>query len=332
MGMPETLELLPWHRVYWEKLSTYLKADRLPHGLVITGVEGIGKTHLAYFLARSLVCETRKNNAEPCGECRSCHLMEVQNHPDFISIEPNKPGNTILVEHIRELIGKLSTTTHYGEHRVVILHKAHRLNSAAANSLLKTLEEPSSGTIIILITQMPSMLPITIMSRCQKLNLSLPDSSLTLDWLRKQGISENLEALYGMAGGAPFKALTLAKQESVETRNTFYKHLLQLVNNTSDPISIVDQCSEIPEETIVEWLTMQLVDMIRISIAPDVKNLSNPDSKITLQQHVQGLDLKNLFYYLDLLILAKQRLFLQANKKLLLEELFIKYQLLISDC
>ena len=175
MTISETAHLLPWHRPYWEKLSAYIKADRLPYGLMITGIAGIGKTSLAYFFARSLVCEVRRKDGEPCGECRSCHLMDVRNHPDFIFIEPNKPGNMILVENIRELIGKLSTTTHYGEHRVVILYQAHRLNTAAANSLLKTLEEPSSGTMIILVTEIPSMLPMTIVSRCQKLNLPLPD-------------------------------------------------------------------------------------------------------------------------------------------------------------
>ena len=332
MEISETLDLLPWHRPYWEKLSVYIKAGRLPHGLMVTGVAGIGKMNLAYFLARSLVCEARKKNGEePCGKCRSCHLMGVRNHPDFIFIEPNKPGNTILVDDIRELIGKLSITTHYGEYRVVILHQAHRLNTAAANSLLKTLEEPSKGTVIILVTEMPSMLPITVVSRCQKLNLPLPDSSLTLDWLREQGVSKNLETLYRMAGGAPFKALVLAKQESVETRNAFYKHLSQLMNNTSDPVSIAEKCVEIPEETIIEWLTLRLVDMIRISSAPDVKNLSNPDLRVTLQQYVQRLNLHHQFHYLDLLILAKQRLSAQANKKLLLEDLLIEYQLLMSN-
>ena len=257
--------------------------------------------------------------------------MDAQSHPDFIFIEPNKPGNRILIENIRELIGKLSTTTHYGVHRVVIIQQAHQLTIAAANSLLKTLEEPSSGTIIILVTEMPSVLPITIVSRCQKLNLPLPDSSLALDWLREQGVSENLETLYGIAGGAPFKVLTLAKQESVKTRNAFNKYLLQLVNNTSDPISIVEKCSDIPEETIIEWLTLRLVDMIRISSTPDFKNLSNPDLRATLQRHVQRLNLHHLFHYFDQLLLAKKRLSTQANKKLLLEELFIRYQLLISN-
>ncbi len=324
-------QVLAWHRPYWEKLSAYIHTGRLPHGLMITGVAGIGKTILAHFFARSLLCEARKKDGKPCEECRSCHLMDVQSHPDFIPIEPSKPGGVILVEQIRELIGKLSTTTHYGEHRVVMLHHAHRLNSAAANSLLKTLEEPADGTLIILVTESPSMLPVTIVSRCQKLNLPLPDFTLALDWLREQGIRENLEALFEMSGRAPFKALILSKQDSVETKNGFDELLLQLVKNKSDPVSVAEKCSDIPEEQIIDWLTLRLVDMIRIASDPGVKNLANPVLRASLQQQVQRLNLQHLFQYLDQLVLAKQRLVNQANKKLVLEEIFINYQILISN-
>lgn len=330
MGILSDVHLLPWHQPCWVNLLAYIEAERLPHALLITGNEGLGKTILARCFAKWLLCEHMGNSRTACGRCKSCHLMKAQSHPDFIFIEADKPGNSILVDQIRDVIERLSLSSHYSGSRVVILQSAHRLNTAAANSLLKTLEEPTAGTVFILVTNMPSVLPLTIVSRCQRLEVPLPDRDVAVKWLREQQLSENPEIILGMARGAPVKALMLAKQDAVKKRNFLYQLLFQTTEHNSDPVSVTAKCSDIPEQWIIELITDWVIDMIRLGNHPEINNLANPDLRDTLQRKAQRLNLVQLFSFLDLLLKAKEKLFTQANKQLLVEEIMIEWQMLAT--
>jgi DNA polymerase-3 subunit delta' len=162
-------------------------------------------------MAQRLLCELRREDGEPCGRCRGCHLFEAGTHPDyqFISFIPNKEGTRlrteIIIEQIRELSQRLSLTPQYGGAQVVIIDPADAINHAASNALLKTLEEPVPGRYLWLVTAHPARLSATIRSRCQKLEFRLPPQDESLAWLRSRGHVESaareaLEAARGHPG------------------------------------------------------------------------------------------------------------------------------------
>ncbi|HEY0505163.1 MAG TPA: DNA polymerase III subunit delta', partial [Lysobacter sp.] len=141
-------------------------------------------------------CQQPAAAGEPCGNCRSCHLLAAGTHPDyqFVSFIPNKEGTRlrteIVIEQIRQISEKLSLTPQYGGAQVVILDPAEAINHAACNALLKTLEEPVPGRYLWLVSAHPTRLPATIRSRCQRYEFRLPPADEALAWLRARGHAE----------------------------------------------------------------------------------------------------------------------------------------------
>ncbi|HIE64237.1 MAG: DNA polymerase III subunit delta' [Nitrospira sp.] len=165
-------------------LRAFLERDQYPSALLFSGGEGIGKRTAAHAFAQALFCRafqkaqktdgveknpqenSRQTAIEPCGECLSCRKMMDKNHPDFSVIEPD--GNTIKVDQIRAMEEKIIFKPLGSPRKVILIDPADKMNASAANSLLKTLEEPPSHAMIILIASRPASLPETVLSRCQK--------------------------------------------------------------------------------------------------------------------------------------------------------------------
>lgn len=148
-------------------LSAMIKNHRIPHAILIEGEEGLGKKTLARFIAQACLC---LNENAPCGECKTCHLVEVGSHPDFQIVTPD--GTQIKVDQVRELRVEAFLTPMAAEGRVFIIESAHSMNEAAQNALLKVLEEPPVGVTFILITKSAKLLLETIRSRCVCFTLS----------------------------------------------------------------------------------------------------------------------------------------------------------------
>ena len=201
----------PWQQRIYAQAAASLEAGRLGHALLFAGPAQLGKRAVATRLAQRLLCERKRDDGEPCGQCRACHLLEAGTHPDyqFISFVPNKEGTRlrteIVIEQIREVSERLSLTPQYGGAQIVILDPAEAINHAASNALLKTLEEPVAGRYLWLISAHPARLSATIRSRCQKLEFRLPPEDESLSWLRARGhgeaaAREALEAARGHPG------------------------------------------------------------------------------------------------------------------------------------
>ena len=168
----------------WSRLTGTL--ERLPHALLLHGAPGVGKLALAERFAQLLLCEDRKQAAQPCSACDSCRWFEVGNHPDIRFLEPEtlarnvaapeegeegkakegKASNQIRIEQARALGAFVHVVSHRGGRRVVIVHPAEDMNTATANSLLKILEEPPAGAFFLLVSHRPARLLPTIRSRC----------------------------------------------------------------------------------------------------------------------------------------------------------------------
>lgn len=164
-------------------LKKVIKGDKIPHAYLFTGIEGTGKRTTALALARAVNCENPVN-ADSCGECRVCRQMESGNFPDYYSIEPD--GQNIKIEQIREFNRSINFKPVLGKYRITIINRAEMMTEEAANSFLKTLEEPPSGNIIVLKVIDPLDLLPTIISRCQK----IPFKPLSHDIIEKHLITE----------------------------------------------------------------------------------------------------------------------------------------------
>jgi DNA polymerase-3 subunit delta' len=201
----------PWQQRVYDQAVAAQATGRLAHGLLFCGPAQLGKRAVAERLARRLLCQQPDGTGEPCGSCRSCHLIAAGTHPDyqFLSFIPNKEGTRlrteIVIDQIRQLSDKLSLTPQYGGAQVVIIDPAEAVNHAACNALLKTLEEPVPGRYLWLLSAHPARLPATIRSRCQRYEFRLPQAAESLAWLKQQGHSdasarEALEAARGHPG------------------------------------------------------------------------------------------------------------------------------------
>lgn len=190
--------------------------ERLPHAMLLSGPPGIGKQALALGMAQDLLCTAPDAQGAACGHCQGCHWFTQATHPDFRLIEPEvdeetgKQRSEIRIEQVRDLVDFFALTAHQRGWRIAVIAPAERLNIAAANGLLKTLEEPPPHSLLILISHHPRRLPATVRSRCQQFAMALPARSEALDWLVAQAVpSDQTVALLEEAGGAPLAALAL---------------------------------------------------------------------------------------------------------------------------
>ncbi|MSP87013.1 MAG: DNA polymerase III subunit delta' [Methylotenera sp.] len=213
--------IYPWQSKVWRQVN--MDPQRTPHALLLHGRAGVGKYDFARYFSQSLLCANKSEFGNACGTCASCHWFDDASHPDFRLLSPEqeteaedetvtakktKKKTQISVAQIRELSRFLSLTSHRsGGLRVILIHPAEALNSASANALLKMLEEPAAGVMFILVThQLQRLLP-TIVSRCQKINMPIPDEAQALSWLSEQGVG-NAKQQLAYLDGSPIKVLT----------------------------------------------------------------------------------------------------------------------------
>lgn len=314
--------LLPWLREPWQALRSRMEGDRLPQALLIQGPSGLGKEKLAETFAQRLLCRQPREFA--CGECMSCRLFLAGTHPDFLRIQPAEAGKTIGVDAVRELIADLSLKPQYGGYRIVVISPAHQMNLNAANALLKTLEEPAERTLILLLSEAPGALPATILSRCQRLPIALPDPATACAWLARQNL-EAPEMLLAAALGSPLRALALAGSDIITKRRTLFGEFLGLMHGREDPLVLAERWLNQANEDMMEWMLAWTTDLVRLAGAADCPKLYNPDLRDELRTLAQRLPLVGLLESWNLVLKAKRAISGQINRQLLLEELLIHW-------
>jgi len=187
------MTLPSWLAPTWRVLADALTHKRLHHGLLLAGPKGYGKRALADAFAAAALCTQRGADDRACGACRSCLLVAAGSHPDLVRVsfelrDDGKPRSELTIDQMRNLSQRLSLSSQFGGLQIAIVDPADAMNGSAANALLKTLEEPSSATVIVLIADDPARLPATIRSRCQRIEMPRPTREEALGWLRAQGI------------------------------------------------------------------------------------------------------------------------------------------------
>ncbi|HQS36953.1 MAG TPA: DNA polymerase III subunit delta', partial [Methylotenera sp.] len=210
--------IYPWQNALWHSLTQ--SRSKLHHAFLMYGRAGVGKYDFALNFSQSLLCPNKNETGHACQQCASCHWFSDESHPDFRLITPEqndsadedvssakktKKKTQISVAQIRELSDFLSLSSHQSSGlRIVLIHPAEALNLAAANALLKMLEEPAPDVVFILIAhQLQRLLP-TVLSRCQKIKMPIPDQTQALGWLNANGVSNAAQQLAYMEG-SPIK-------------------------------------------------------------------------------------------------------------------------------
>jgi len=319
----------PWTVEQWQQLQRRRQESRLPHALLLAGPAGLGKSEFARDLAQSLLCQTPSTDRAACQQCRACARFNAGTHPDSFVVEPEEPGKAIKVDQIRELITRFSLATHQGGFRIAIIQPAEQMNLAAANSLLKTLEEPPSDTLIMLVCATPSMLPATILSRCQRLEFPIPAHEIAINWLKnQQSISANgADALLALANGAPVAALRMQQDAVLAEREALFAHFMAIAEGKQSPIGDLGGWLKLALPTPINWMSSWINDLIRIK-SGQTAGLRNRDLGEGLHNLAQRVDLQGLFGFLDELttILRMQRS--PLNEQMLMEGVLLQWRAL----
>ncbi len=305
--------VLPWQAAQWQQLQARLKAGNLPHGLLLLGQEGLGKAAFARALAKVALCEHPSTDGVACGQCQACVLFEAGTHPDFAQVSPEEDSKQIKVDQIREFIGFMALSRQYDRYKVAIIAPAEAMNVNAANSLLKTLEEPAAYSLLILVTCQPSRLPATIRSRCQQLKFSAPPREVALGWLKAQGIEHETELLLSQAHGAPLAALAYAEDEALAARKDFFSALQGLVQGKSGAVGLAQTWKETDLGLLLRWQLSWLQDMIRYRLSENPVASDNPDLAQDLRRLAESVDLKSLFALQDALLRFRAMLSTPVN-------------------
>ncbi|RLJ21828.1 DNA polymerase III subunit delta' [bacterium endosymbiont of Escarpia laminata] len=326
--MAETLfNRFPWQQNQWQQLQSARAQQRLPHALLFAGAKGVGKSNFALAFAQSLLCEAPNEQGEPCGVCRHCHLVQTGCHPDFQRIEPEQESKSgeIKVDTIRALTGSVGLTARSGGHKVIFIRPADRMNSAAANSLLKTLEEPTANTVLLLLTDSPSRLLPTIRSRCQQILFAQPDTKDAIEWLRGRVTHGDPEVLLSLAGGAPLQALLLDNTELLLKRQEMLGDFLALGQAKSDPVKLAERWAKSDIPLLMDWLSGWVIDILRLQTGGEPPSLFNRDNVRPLQGIAERLNSSLLQRFLRQVYEARNLGETNLNPQLVLERLLIQW-------
>jgi DNA polymerase-3 subunit delta' len=232
----------PWHDDAWSRLQARRDRGALPHALLLAGPAGLGKRDFLAAFVKGLLCQ-QPVDGEACGTCRACRLVDAGTHPDLIALSfgLRKDGVTrseIVVDQVRDLSQRLSMASQFGGWQVVTIDPADAMNAAAANALLKTLEEPTPSTLLVLVADQPARLPATIRSRCQRIDFLVPPRDVALEWLRAEGVADAPAALEA-AGGNPGMARAWAADGALKQRGEVRHDLKALAAGRGDAMEVI---------------------------------------------------------------------------------------------
>ncbi|EBG5293431.1 DNA polymerase III subunit delta' [Salmonella enterica subsp. enterica] len=253
----------PWLRPAYEKLVESYQAGRGHHALLIQALPGMGDEALCYALSRYLLCQQPEGH-KSCGHCRGCQLMQAGTHPDYYTLTPDKGKSSLGVDAVREVSEKLYEHSRLGGAKVVWIADAALLTDAAANALLKTLEEPPEQTWFFLASPEPARLLATLRSRCRLHHLAPPSESYAMSWLSRE-VTASQEALLTslrLNAGSPGAALALLQSERWAQREALCQALMDSLH-TGDWYALLTALNHEQAPARLHWLATLLVDALK---------------------------------------------------------------------
>lgn len=300
-----------------------IERRRIAHAYLFSGPDGVGKKLMAVAFARALLCQT----GEGCGHCAACRKVDHDNHPDIHSL--NSHGAAIKIEQIRDLQKKLSLRPLEGERKICLIDGAEQFTTGAANALLKTLEEPQSGTLIILLTSQPEKLLPTIRSRCQNLPfLRLPKQLLATILAQQLELNETeATVLAALSEGSFKKALGPNRELYLEKRRKLIQSLSALSSGSIIPTFTFADELETEKELLYDILDIFQAfyrDLLLLKHNSPVDELVNIDLLDILNPQVESTTITGLLDKLKALETARYHLQRNVNRRLALEVMLMR--------
>lgn len=314
--LPLAPELLRAHAGVADALEKWKESKRVPPVLLLTGPRGCGKRAMAYYLSQALQCErtgffesaeggglfggdtgpglgfdlgadapSRKSSA-PCGECGACLRALSGQAIDFTEIVLEDEKKTLGVDQFREIKEKQGFASFGGGAKIYLISDADRMTIAAANSVLKLLEEPPPGWVFLLTVSDPSLLPSTVVSRCQILRLRPLEESTVAALLRHEELpAERIASVAKMAEGSLTRARELASDDAWETRGL----ILQFIAKPQTAYhGLIDYAAGDPTQfrLLLDQFEQILTDLITAARVPGTV-YRNVDAKRALEDHAK---------------------------------------------
>ncbi len=250
----------PWLSEHWSFFNQRLEQGRLGHALMVAGPAGTGKKAMADAMVAKLLCTELSSelNSAACGQCRSCKLLVGGAHPDRFDIQPEEDSEVIKVDQIRALISSLDLTTSISNRKVACIHPAETMNIAAANALLKSLEEPAGDTVLILVCHDMSRLPVTIISRCQTISVRQPDRETAINWLTTTTAASAADSSIALeaAGGSPLRAQRYLDSPAQDSFGSVRKALATLIERPASVSLLSSQLIDLAPDELWRWLSL----------------------------------------------------------------------------
>ncbi|TLX59407.1 DNA polymerase III subunit delta' [Stutzerimonas nosocomialis] len=324
-------EAYPWQAGLWQQLAG---RTQHAHAYLLHGPVGIGKRALAERLAALLLCQ-RPAAEGACGACKSCLLLAAGTHPDHYVLEPEEVDKAIRVDQVRDLVGFVTQTAQLAGRKVVLLEPAEAMNLNAANALLKSLEEPSGDTVLLLISHQPSRLLPTIKSRCVQQACPLPGREASLAWLETALPAlapEAREELLALAAGSPLAAAKLHGQGVLELRALVVDGVKKLLKQQQSPSQLADAWNALPLLLVFDWFNEWAYLILRHQMTGDDEALGAADMRKVVQYLAQKAPRGKVLALQDWLLAHRQKVLAKANlnRALLLEALLVQWASLPS--
>lgn len=316
----------PWLRPHFEQLISSYQAGRGHHALLIQALPGMGDDALIYAITRFLMCQKPQGH-KSCGQCRGCQLMQAGTHPDYYTLEPEKGKNTLGIDAVRDVSEKLYEHARLGGAKVVWLKDAAILTEAAANALLKTLEEPPEKTWFLLSCREPGRLLATLRSRCRLHHLAVPQEAWSLAWLERE-VTTSQDAMLSalrLCSGAPAAALALLQPDVWSQREALCRAVASAIDS-GDWLSLLPALNGDQAAERLQWLATLLLDALKIQQGATL--LTNPDVWPLVNTLANGLSGTTLQAILHDISQSREHLLTVAgvNRELLLTDQLLRIE------
>ena len=281
------MNTLPWLDAATDNWLASIDNDRLPHAVIISGPPGCGKRRLAeWMLAKKLRSDA------PAKPTLTDDRLE---HADLHRLVVPDDKTTIGVDQVRELISSLTLTSYEGRGKAAIVEPANLMTRAAANGLLKTLEEPPGDALLILVSDREGRLPATILSRCQRIAVLPPSESDAIEWLDHVRAGRDWRRALSAAGGAPLAALAL--EEQLDLMGDMQKSFLAVHAGRESASAVAADWAKLEVDFVLNWLAGTVSNLLK-ALNCGQKWAQGLDFDVSAMQR---MDTRNLFCYLDII-------------------------------